>query len=190
MADTKARGRWRRGGIWGMLTLGLVLAGIGLTSARTTGHASAAPTCGASVSGPPVVGRCAATFTLRDVRGHAVDLAHDRGHPVLLNFWGVGCTECAAELPALKGFARAFTRQNGVILGVNTWGEPATLIAGYAHRSGIAWPLLPDQPGAVGSLYGVRGTPTNVFVDRHGVIRAITIGPLTQAQFAQNARRL
>ena len=106
---------------------------------------------------------------------------------MLLNFWGVGCAYCAAELPDLQRFAAAFTKGGGVILGVNSWGEPRDLIAGYARQHHVAWSLLPDQPGAVSGLYGVRGTPTNVFIDRRGVIRAITIGPLTLAQFRQRA---
>jgi hypothetical protein len=54
----------------------------------------------------------------------------------------------------------------------------------------VTWPLLPNPPGDVGSLYGVQGTPTNVFVDRRGVIRAIALGPQTVAQFQANAQDL
>lgn len=178
----------RRRNRLGTVLIGLaVLAGIWILPPQSTHAAPTAASCGARSDGS-VVGQCAATFTLRDARGRIVSLAGYRGHPVLLNFWGVGCAYCAAELPDLQRFAATFTRAGGVILGVNSWGEPRELIAGYARRYRVGWPLLPDQPGNVASLYGVRGTPTNVFIDARGVIRAVTIGPLTLAQFSQHAR--
>ncbi len=179
---------WRlalRAGL-GALALGLALAGVGPTHTPATRAASMA-VCGARVGAGARIGGCAPTFALTDARGRPVTLTHYRGHPVLINFWGVGCAFCAQELPDLKRFAALFARRGGVILGVNTWGEPRALIAGYARTRGVAWPLLPDQPGTVGALYGVRGTPTNAFVDRAGVIRALTVGPLTLAQLRKNS---
>jgi len=172
-----------------VLALGLTLAGVGLRAPHAA-HATLWTACASNVGAGAAVGGCAPTFTLADVQSRAVALAHFRGHPVLINFWGVGCAYCAQELPDLKGFADAFLHRGGIILGVNAWGEPRELIAGYARTRGVGWPLLPDGPGTVGSLYAVRGTPTNVFIDRGGVIRAIAVGPLTLAGFQQRARGL
>src|SRR5262249_21641552 len=99
------------------------------------------------------------------------------------NFWGTGCPYCAEELPDLQAFAAAFLRRGGVILGVDVGGESQDVIAGYARDSRVAWPLLVDPAVRVGDLYAVRGTPTNVFIDRQGVIRAVEDGPLTLQDF-------
>jgi peroxiredoxin len=66
----------------------------------------------------------ALSFALADIHGRVISLTHYRGHPVLLNFWGVGCDQCALELPDLKRFAGPCTQHGGVVLGVNAWGEP------------------------------------------------------------------
>jgi peroxiredoxin len=161
-----------------------------LAPARMAAGTGATAGCTATSSTAAAVGQCAPSFALADTNGRTVQLTHFRGHPVLLNFWGVGCDQCALELPDLKRFAGTFTRHGGVVLGVNTWGEPPSLIADYARTRGVTWPLLPNPPGDVGSLYGVRGTPTNVFIDRHGVIRAIAVGPQTQAQFQDQVQGL
>jgi peroxiredoxin len=154
-------------------------------------HDPAATAAACAVAGGTVaVGQCAPNFTLTDLHGRRERLTAFHGHPVLLNFWGVGCTYCAQEFPALKSFAATFMRHGGVVLGVNTWREPVSLIADYARRNHVAWPLLPDPPDTIGNLYGVNGTPENVFVDRQGVIRAVTFGPLTLRQFEQDARGL
>jgi len=172
-----------------VLALGLALAGAGLHAPRAA-HAAFRTVCAPNIGAGASVGGCAPTFTLADVQSRAVALAHYRGHPVLINFWGVGCAYCAQELPDLKRFATAFLHRGGIILGVNAWGEPRELIASYARTRGVGWPLLPDGSGAVGSLYAVRGTPTNVFVDRGGMIRAIAVGPLTLSGFQQRAQGL
>jgi peroxiredoxin len=126
---------------------------------------------------------CAAAFALPDTQGRLVALARYRGHPVLLNFCGPGCPYCAEELPALQAFAAPFLRRGGVILGVDMGGSARDVPAGYARDNHVAWPLLVAPPTRVGNLYGVRGTPTNVFIDRRGMIRAVEDTPLTQQDF-------
>jgi peroxiredoxin len=129
------------------------------------------------------VGACAATFALPDTHGRLVALARYRGHPVLLNFCGPGCPYCAAELPDLQTFAAAFLRRGGVILGVDVGGSARDVLTSYARDNRVAWPLLVDPPTRVGNLYGVSGTPTNVFIDRGGVIRAVEDTPLGLQDF-------
>jgi peroxiredoxin len=131
------------------------------------------------------VGACAATFALPDTHGRRVALARYRGHPVLLNFCGPGCPYCAQELPVLQVFAPAFLRRGGVILAVDVAGAPQDVLAGYARSNRVAWPFLVDPTTWVSTLYGVQGAPTNVFIDRRGVIRAVEDNPLQLEDFRQ-----
>lgn len=167
----------------------LCLFGLPLSGSAQSGLTGTAP-CAHSTDTTIQAGHCAPAFALRDTQGHIKTLDAYRGHPILLNFWGVGCTYCRQELPDLKRFAARFLKQRGVILGVNTWGEPAGLIAQYDTTNHIAWPLLPNPSGTIGNLYGVTGTPVNVFIGRRGLIRHVTYGPLTYAQFVANMRGL
>jgi peroxiredoxin len=177
------------------LTLGLALVLAPLLGAAGSAPVHAARVthqavhCAATATGTRV-GACAATFALPDTHGRLVALARYRGHPVLLNFWSTGCPYCAAELPALQAFAAAFLRRGGVILGVDVGGEAQDVIAGYARANRVAWPLLVDPAVRVGDLYAVRGTPTNVFIGRRGVIRAVEDGPLTLQDFRHISKGL
>jgi peroxiredoxin len=178
----------RRAGITLALALVLTLSqgAAGAQAARARPQSAA---CGARATGSRI-GDCAATFALPDAHGRTIALTRYRGHPVLLNFWGAGCPYCALELPDLQAFATTFLRRGGVILGVDVAGDARDVVAGYARDNSVAWPLLVDPPTRVGDLYGVRGTPTNVFIDRRGVIRAIVNGPLTAQEFRARSRGL
>jgi peroxiredoxin len=138
--------------------------------------------CAATATGISV-GSCATTFALPDTHGRLVALARYRGHPVLLNFCGPGCPHCAEQLPVLQAFAAAFLRRGGVILGVDVEGSGRAELASYARDNHVAWPLLVDLPSRVSTLYGVSDTPTDVFIDRGGVIRAIEDNPLVLQDF-------
>jgi peroxiredoxin len=166
-----------------LVVLGFLMASL-LAVTLPVGEPAVAAGCSAQA------GHCAPDFTLTDWQGHRVRLSAYRGRAVVINFFGVPCTYCRQELPALVGFAAAFTRRRGVVLGVDTWGDDPGSVASYARANHIRWTLLPDPPTTVGNLYGVSGTPTNVFVDRHGIIRTITYGPLSRSQFEKYARGL
>jgi peroxiredoxin len=145
--------------------------------------------CGTTATGTRV-GTCAATFALPDTHGRRIDLTRYRGHPVLLNFCGPGCPYCAEQLPVLQTFAVAFMRQGGVILGVDVEGNARDILVGYARDNHVAWPLLVDPRTRVSLLYGVSATPTNVFIDRRGVIRAAEDTPLTPQDFRRLSKGL
>lgn len=170
----------------------VVIARSVLTPAATAAPAtlSTAGGCVATANSPAIPSQCAPNFTLADYKGKMVTLSRYRGHPVLVNFWGVDCTNCAAELPDLKAFAATFAQHGGVVLSVNTWHEAPSYIASYAAAQQVSWPLLPDEQGVTGNRYGVTRTPTNVYVDAHGVIRSVAVGQQSRTQFEQNAKLL
>ncbi|HKC75912.1 MAG TPA: redoxin domain-containing protein, partial [Chloroflexota bacterium] len=65
------------------------------------------------------VGQCAPNFTLDDVQGKSVSLSNFHGHLVLIHFWAVGCTTCAAEYPDFSRIVRAFVPKGLVVLAVD-----------------------------------------------------------------------
>ena len=59
--------------------------------------------------------------------------------------------------------------QGLVILSVDIM-EDASVVADYAEEMGIEFPILLDADARLADRYYVRGVPTNVFIDREGVI--------------------
>jgi hypothetical protein len=73
---------------------------------------------------------------------------------------------------------------------VNIWegSGAAEEASDYCLRWGIDATVLLDESGDYARLVGVRGVPTNVFVDASGIIRAV--GATTTEDLIEEAARL
>ena len=155
---------------------------------------SASPT--PSTSGPspsrppsratgPVAGDSAPDFSLDAVDGTTVQLSEERGNPVVLYFWATWCTPCIEELAGLA----TSDRDDFVILSIAVR-EPPDEIAAFISAQSIEISPLLDLDGRVSDLYGVRGLPTSLFVDRDGMIISRQVGPLEPDVLDDMLRRL
>jgi len=135
-------------------------------------------------------GQCAPTFTLADAQGRPVSLSQFHGHPILLHFWAVACTTCAAEYPDFARAVRADVPRGLTVLAVDAWGEPSSMVQQWQARHHLPVTLLIDQPQEIVREYGVQGTPTTFFIDRTGRIVTSSSGPLTNAAFQSNIRSI
>ena len=136
------------------------------------------------------VGQCAPTFTLANAQGRPVSLAQFRGRPILLHFWAVACTTCAAEYPDFARAVRADVPKGLTVLAVDAWGEPPSMVQQWQARRHLPATLLIDQPQEIVREYRVQGTPTTFFIDRTGRIISSGPGPLTYAAFQRNISRI
>lgn len=129
-------------------------------------------------SGSELVGRAAPDFTLSTVSGQSVHLAALRGHPVLVNFWGVSCPPCRREVALLQAAWQANHGKQLVILGVDEQKDDAQSVAAFASERGATYPMLLDPNGAVGpQSYGVKDLPQSVLIGRDGVVRQVIPAP-------------
>ncbi len=140
--------------------------------------------CG-SESGPASSDRAeldkpAPDFTLKDLDGNSVRLSDFRGKVVFLNFWATWCPPCRAEMPDIEKVHQKYKDQDVVVLGVDLR-ENASTVRAFVEDGGYTWVFLLDTTGEVGSMYSVSAIPTSYFVDKKGIIRAVTIGGMTAA---------
>ncbi len=171
--------------------LGLTIAGVAVVAllAATVLLTRPSPAVVAAACATPAAstglgaGQCAPPFTLFDLRGQRVSLAEFRGHPVLLHFWAVGCTSCAAEYPDFARAVAAYAPRGVRVLAVDAWGESPALVQQWQDGHHLPATLLIDPSQAVVRVYGVQGTPTTLFIDRTGRITARTTGALAYADF-------
>ena len=84
---------------------------------------------------------------------------------MVLYFWATWCTPCIEELAGLA----TSDRDDFVILSIAVR-EPPDEIAAFISAQSIEISPLLDLDGRVSDLYGVRGLPTSLFVDRDGMI--------------------
>lgn len=146
----------------------------------------------AATAAEPGPGAAAASFTLEDVEGKPHGLADQRGRLVVLHFATTWCPFCAAEAPHLERLHREY-RDRGVVVWIVDVKEPADLVAPYARKFGLTFPVLLDPEGAVARTFAPPASvqpdlgrdevmiASNLLIDREGRIRFFSL--LDTAQF-------
>ncbi|MFN8556206.1 MAG: TlpA disulfide reductase family protein [Dehalococcoidia bacterium] len=139
---------------------------------------------GALEDGAPVRGQPAPDFALRSLDGQSVRLSELRGQVVLVNFWATWCGPCRAEMPDLQAVYEQ-EKADLVVLAVNVEGtsaeEARRLSIDFRDEMGLTFPIVLDSPdGAVFKQYKLRGLPDSFFVDREGIVREVSYGPMSR----------
>jgi cytochrome c biogenesis protein CcmG/thiol:disulfide interchange protein DsbE len=121
--------------------------------------------------------------------GAAFDLAGQRGHPVVVNFWGPSCVPCRDEFPLLAAKLAEHAAQDIRIVGVLT-DDPPEPARTFAVQYGATWPTVIDPDKSIKTAYRVAARPQTYFIDPGGVIRSIQVGELTDADFERQFARI
>ena len=117
------------------------------------------------------------SYTLPDGTTHKLSDLH--GKKVLVNFWATWCGPCQGEMPELQSASKAFAADGLVIVAVNREQTP-DVIAPFATKFGITFPIITDTSDAIGNGFGVRGLPTSYFVNTDGSVSFRQLGAVTQ----------
>jgi thiol-disulfide isomerase/thioredoxin len=118
------------------------------------------------------IGASAPVFTQNDVNGKPVSLAGLKGKVVLVEFWASWCGPCRAENPNLVKLYNQYKDKGFEILAVSLDSDKASWQKAI-KADGLPWLHVSDLKGwnnAVGRMYGVRGVPASVLVDKDGKV--------------------
>ncbi len=129
------------------------------------------------VGAHPLVGRPAPDFTLATLDGRQVSLADYRGRPVIVNFWASYCEPCKIEFPLFRTARERHADAGLEILGVIKDDDDLGAARAFADSQGATWPLLPDAGGRTVDAYRTAAVPLTFYVDRAGIVRAVSYGP-------------
>ncbi|MBE0618751.1 MAG: TlpA family protein disulfide reductase [Proteobacteria bacterium] len=137
-----------------------------------------------SVSTPPrdgkvVVGDPYRDFGAPELMGGTVRLSDLVGRKVvLLQFWGIRCAPCLAEMEFLTRLQVKHQDRGLQVVGVNTdRATPAQLTEALVSRKiEPAFPHVLDPDFAISKHYTRWLIPVAVLIDRSGVVRAIHTG--------------
>jgi len=119
-------------------------------------------------------GGTAPNFTLDRTDGVKSDLTGPGSR--VINFWGVYCPPCRAEMPMLQ---RVVGGSSATLVLVNE-GDSSANARSFLESIGVNQPSLLDSNLGVGRAYGVIALPTTVFVRADGTIAARQIGQLDE----------
>lgn len=113
------------------------------------------------------------SYTLLDGSTHK--LSDLQGKKVMINFWATWCPPCNAEMPDIQEASEKFADEDFVVLAVSQDAE-AELIAPFAQKFNLTFPLIADPRQQIGSTYGVRGLPSSYFLNTDGTIHSMVQG--------------
>lgn len=106
---------------------------------------------------------------------------------VILTFWASWCAPCVAELPVKAEFAaRHGDAVRLVAVNVTRSERSHEAVRRFAAENHMPYPVVLDTSGVLTAMFGVRGTPTTVVIDRDGGVRdrwmgASSLGRLERA---------
>lgn len=115
-----------------------------------------------------LTGRPAPDFTLSSLDGKKITLSDLRGKAVLLDFSATWCPPCRLLMPLIQKFHERWAEKDLVVLMIND--EPVDTISKYLKDKGFTFTVLRDTDGEVSRLYGVRGIPRTIIIDREGKV--------------------
>jgi thiol-disulfide isomerase/thioredoxin len=119
-----------------------------------------------------------------------LSLAALRGKVVAVYAFQMLCPSCVSHgIPQAKQIQRNFAREDVQVLGLHTVFEHHAAMGrdaleAFIHEYRIDFPVGIDQPSDHGPVpltmerYQLRGTPTLLLFDRHGVLRHALLGVL------------
>jgi len=144
---------------------------------------------GGGVGQHAAVGDPAPAIVGTTLDGAAFDLAGAAGRPIVINFWGPSCVPCRDEFPLLAAKVAQHAGDGLTVVGVLT-DDPVEPAREFAAQYGGAWQTVVDPDKSMKAAYRVAARPQTYFVDRAGVIRAIQIGGLTDADFERSYAKI
>jgi thiol-disulfide isomerase/thioredoxin len=141
----------------------LLLAGCGLEQDVGVGSA-----------GGPQVGSPAPEVRIHTLDGGVVDLAAERGHPVVIDFFGSWCAPCRHQQADLNALAVRY-RPMGVVVVGDALRDDRTALESYLTGLGVPYPAGLDD-GETAAAFAVLAPPTTVVVDPGGRVAATILG--------------
>jgi thiol-disulfide isomerase/thioredoxin len=124
------------------------------------------------------------TLHVATLAGGAFDLAAQRGHWVIVNFWATWCVPCIKEMPDLSHFVAAHKNVRAIGLAYED-SEPADIKA-FLAKHPVVYPVAQvtlDKP--LKDFDPPRGLPTTYLIDPQGKVVQHRLGPVTATMLEQ-----
>jgi thiol-disulfide isomerase/thioredoxin len=122
-------------------------------------------------------------FRLRNGEG---ELTSDqlRGKVIWINFWFEACKPCMAEMGAIDDVVRSLRNREDFVMLSLTWDDQQA-IRRVREKFPMPYPVYSVSEETCARLNGGRGYPTNVVIDKQGLIRYIAVGGKTDPDQAR-----
>lgn len=128
-------------------------------------------------------------FTLELYGGGTFRLSEQQGKVVMVDFWASWCIPCREEAHMLESLWREYQDQGVVFVGVAYLDVEPNALA-FLEEFDITYPNGPDLGTRIAQDYRMQGVPEKFFIDKHGQIRVVVIGPGGEAEYRRQLETL
>ncbi len=124
------------------------------------------------------------TLKVGTLDGESFDLAAQRGHWVIVNYWATWCVPCIKEMPDISHFVAA--HRNVRAIGLAYEDSDTADIKAFLAKHPVVYPIAQvtvDKP--LKDFDAPRGLPMTYLIDPQGRVAQQKLGPVTEALLKQ-----
>ena len=124
------------------------------------------------------------TLHVSTLDGGSFDLAAQRGHWVIVNYWATWCVPCIKEMPDISHFVATHNNVRAIGLAYDD-SDPADIKA-FVTKHPVVYPIAQvtlDKP--LKDFDAPRGLPMTYLIDPTGKVAQQKLGPVTEALLKQ-----
>lgn len=119
-------------------------------------------------------------FKATTIEGKTVELKKLRNKIVLLNFWFTNCSGCKLEFPGLQTLKARFKTTDDVVL-ISIANDNESILTNFLKTNPLDFEHIANGKPIADEKFQVLGYPTNIIIDKSGIIKHIKIGGSKQS---------
>lgn len=106
-------------------------------------------------------------FTFKDINGKSHQLSDYKGKWAIVNYWGVRCAPCRAEVPELNNIVRKY-RDKATVIGIELMSSSNKDIRSFMSNNGMRFTVAGTQSSVINPLGTIRKLPTTFIISPEG----------------------
>ena len=114
-------------------------------------------------------------FTFITVQGEEFKLSAHKGKVIAVNFWGLWCPPCLAEIPEFIALQEELGYEEVLFIGVASMADSLSEIKEYIRKTELNYPVIQDD-GRITELYYPSGWPSTYLINKEGKLSHLILG--------------
>lgn len=119
------------------------------------------------------IGKKAKTFNEISIKQNKIDTKKIIGDVIVYNFWFTNCGPCKAEIPKLNELKQKYNGKNIHFISIAL--DPEYKIIPFLKTFPFEYEIIPEGRW-ISEMFNVNSYPTNIIVDKNGIIQFYDIG--------------